>query len=412
MNKKAQILYYALILGIFFAFLYFIVLQIQQHATPQQYTGSLAVNALNVAERTELILLYYEQAARLSSYNALPELARHGGYITPACATYLGASVISLKCTPDLNVNFQHFFNEQMKQRLEMYPPMPQQLTSSLSVTPHVSFVPFKIYTDKKMLVAASGKPLDVTLSILGQEAGTYSLRPDLRVEMVYDFDLLGKVREKMDYLKGLEDSTKFTPSTENAVSVVLGSCPAKTPEDVFFDVVERVSSCAKTVLNAQEKATCTCSLPSDVSALGSYRIILREKDNSLVAELVSNDNVPVDVTKEIRLAIHEGSPFRFDSLVEKNEVVLTIDAGKMLIDGKPVSSEKALLRYKDIKNLITFVSDDQQDDFYKQIPSCSSPTLKKFRVCITAGKVPQFDKKTQQTPFVDVHFQVAVDVS
>src|SRR3989344_3748397 len=102
MNKKAQVLYYALILGVFFAFLYFIVLQIQQYATPQSYTGSLAVDILNVAERAELILLYYEQAARLSSYSALSELARNGGYVT-ACGTYLGAQVISQKCLPDLD---------------------------------------------------------------------------------------------------------------------------------------------------------------------------------------------------------------------------------------------------------------------------------------------------------------------
>ena len=381
-------MYYAFILGLFFAFVYFVVLQLEQDAVPTQYTGANSLDVLRVSAYGDSLLLFADESARMSIHKGLFELGDAGGYADESpCERYFNYNKVSSRCTPDIVKNLETIFNKHID--LQSHPDNKKSvsLSPTLSVTPHFVDVPYKLYINKNTIVAASGVPLDVVFGNTDKQTSIYSVLPDVHITTNYDFDMLHGVSDKISALKSVKDlkeaQDQLPQLNNDAVKVSLGGCPAETAEDAFFDVVERVQWC----MAAEESCTC-----GDLTSFSGTELSFNQNQKLLVTLRVNNENqVSNEFDGNAILAVHDAAQ---DKLVLVP--AFTLDKKMKLVRSKTTDTD-----------YIAFVA---ESNAYPNL--CMLPQVKKFRACITAGAVPRFNEKTQQIEQTPVHFKVAVDVS
>jgi hypothetical protein len=416
MTKKAMILYYLIIPGFIAALIFFLVLV--NSAQPEQqstFTGEQALAFISAAQDADRMLLYGDAAAPLAAYEALPQVATNGGFPTESdCGRYFGYNIWSRKCNPDMQATFEIHFNKQMVRLLSRYPGQkePRQLSSSFYLSSDMNADAgdigyYKLFTHEKALIGVRSQPVSVNISFQNAthrfQVGEYSILPNFNIQTAYDFTRLSKVQDLMTLLTK-EESVSPKIGYEG-LTINAGGCVPNDYKELFYDVVEKMQWCA---LATEE--SCTCDIArTNLELLAEKYVIEFTNDNGVVATLKDKNEEAVET-------------YRFEEAFEVGRIVpsqeqkptvllaniMRLDGAGMLFwrgdgeDRQAIGISKGLFHEKkDGKTKIGFAIDRQREnpsDPYNQLPTCTLPSLKKFRMCIDAG---------MGTPF-----KVAVDTS
>jgi len=124
MDKKSQILPYVVMISFIATLGIFYLLSMKETAVETSYIGEIQTVTLKAMQEAEKELTYIDNAARISSYQSLYELAEEGGFKENSeCGEYGFQSWNNKKmeCFPDYRENFKALFNENLNNFIARY---------------------------------------------------------------------------------------------------------------------------------------------------------------------------------------------------------------------------------------------------------------------------------------------------
>ncbi len=442
MDRKAQVLGYFVSIAIIIAVVMAVMLiNTIKPKDDARFPGEVPLSMLKAAQYETKINTYISESVGLVEKETLQELADAGGS-KKECGAHLTYNLWGKSCPNDINDNFEQLLNAKLTSWLAIYPEqgksVPLDFDHRYSVAQDIKSGHFKVYAANKKLLGMRNTPANINIFTTAKDknqsqVGAYQFRPQFERESQYNYEQLQKIQ---DFMKLLTNEEPVTPNIGyEGLRINAGGCAPTKPEELFYDVVEKMQWCA---LAAEE--SCTCDIAqTDLQLLGEKYSIEFQNNNGVVAYLkdkskqgAEGEIIAYRFEESFALGrMHAGAELK-PLVLDVNSATLEWkrpDASSVLEsvseavfgsspetnmfswvgDGKDtqtISIEKGLFHEK--KEGITkigFAIDRQRSnpsDPYNQLPQCTLPSLKKFRMCIDEGKIN--DKPLQ--------FKIAVETS
>src|SRR3989344_4841908 len=193
-SKKGMIWYYIILPMFALAIIAFVIFQLGNK--PETYPGQIHLNILKVHDYSKGIEIYLESAAQRAAAEALPELAKNGGFDSNSeCTDYLGYQVWTESCTPKLKSSYEEYFNGKML-KIVKHPDDKKfiQFDNTFSIYPELEGGYYKLALKNKELAAGSDKPIRIKMypkayakfnepeSDIQARLGIYSFRPNIKI--------------------------------------------------------------------------------------------------------------------------------------------------------------------------------------------------------------------------------------
>jgi len=236
-NKKAQVLGYGLIAGLIIGLGLSYITELKSERE-FNIIGDSSIVLLKISKDAEKALLYIDQSAKFSAYQAIYDLSEKGGCLETE--NYLGYSIWDFnKCNPDIEFakkNFNNLFLQKLNNFLSKYEAIKIPIDN------------YNLDFENGNLLGIAKNPLKIPIGKKDNEKpesiGEYSIKPSFKVNLDYDFSEYKNLKNNIENLmKKCNDEKCIRNNFDAEGFEILETCESDEKE-TFFEFVDYFESC------------------------------------------------------------------------------------------------------------------------------------------------------------------------